>query len=429
MIIHYSDNKNTAGIVRHSCGILFILFSFCYLYFLQGELISKAQYVFSNGMTTYSIFWGALIITVVLRIIQIPAEKFVTIPLRYYALTYIPSFLVLSVICDVNHDVFENFSLGWWWLGIPFVLCLFYFLSKFAVIVDTDTKDNQRGYGSIPYLWPNFIILIIVMVFCGTCHSATDVDMYEQKIERLLLEKDYDKALNVGLKSVDSNLRLTNLRMYALSKTGKLPQCLFEYPQYYGLDGLLCVTDTSSHCYRFDSSDICSYIGVPCDSSIHDSEQYFKKMSIVQLLVSDSIMDIERLKSEHNDSLDMMTQYRYERLKNRKKIIDDYILCGLLLKRDIDAFKDHLEHSFIDEERTDSIVLADSLPKAYREALVMVTPEVCDTAMIKAYGSYLEMKAAHKDSTISSNMTRRKYGNTFWWYYYNPSVTHVIHLP
>jgi len=267
------------------------------------------------------------------------------------------------------------------------------------------------------------------MVFCGTCHSATDVDMYEQKIERLLLEKDYDKALNVGLKSVDSNLRLTNLRMYALSKTGKLPQCLFEYPQYYGLDGLLCVTDTSSHCYRFDSSDICSYIGVPCDSTIHDSEQYFKKMSIVQLLVSDSIMDIERLKSEHNDSLDMMTQYRYERLKNRKKIIDDYILCGLLLKRDIDAFKEHLKHSFIDEERTDSIVLADSLPKAYREALVMVTPEVCDTAMIKAYGSYLEMKAAHKDSTISSNMTRRKYGNTFWWYYYNPSVTHVIHLP
>ena len=324
MIIHYSDNKNTAGIVRHSCGILFILFSFCYLYFLQGELISKAQYVFSNGMTTYSIFWGALIITVVLRIIQIPAEKFVTIPLRYYALTYIPSFLVLSVICDVNHDVFENFSLGWWWLGIPFVLCLFYFLSKFAVLVDTDTKNNQRGYGSIPYLWPNFIILIIVMVFCGTCHSATDVDMYEQKIERLLLEKDYDKALNVGLKSVDSNLRLTNLRMYALSKTGKLPQCLFEYPQYYGLDGLLCVTDTSSHCYRFDSSDICSYIGVPCDSSIHDSEQYFKKMSIVQLLVSDSIMDIERLKSEHNDSIDLMTQYRYERLKNRKKIIQTF---------------------------------------------------------------------------------------------------------
>jgi hypothetical protein len=26
--------------IRYSCGILFMLFSFCYLYFLQGEILA-----------------------------------------------------------------------------------------------------------------------------------------------------------------------------------------------------------------------------------------------------------------------------------------------------------------------------------------------------------------------------------------------------
>ena len=47
-----------------------MLFSFCYLFFLQGEILAEAQFVYSKGITSYNILIGAIIITVILQIVQ-----------------------------------------------------------------------------------------------------------------------------------------------------------------------------------------------------------------------------------------------------------------------------------------------------------------------------------------------------------------------
>ena len=65
-----SNRQKTAGPIRYSCGILFILFSFCYLFCLQGEILAEAQFVYSKGVTSYNILIGAIVISVVLQIIQ-----------------------------------------------------------------------------------------------------------------------------------------------------------------------------------------------------------------------------------------------------------------------------------------------------------------------------------------------------------------------
>ena len=36
-----------------------MLFSFCYLFFLQGEILAEAQFVYSKGITSYNILIGA----------------------------------------------------------------------------------------------------------------------------------------------------------------------------------------------------------------------------------------------------------------------------------------------------------------------------------------------------------------------------------
>ena len=68
---YYSiPEQKTAGIIRYSCGILFMLFSFCYLFFLEGEILAEAQFVFSKGVTSYDIMTGAILITLVLQLVQ-----------------------------------------------------------------------------------------------------------------------------------------------------------------------------------------------------------------------------------------------------------------------------------------------------------------------------------------------------------------------
>ena len=51
-------------------SVIFFVFSFVFLYFIHGDLLAEAQYVYSNGLTTYSILFGAIILTVVLLIIN-----------------------------------------------------------------------------------------------------------------------------------------------------------------------------------------------------------------------------------------------------------------------------------------------------------------------------------------------------------------------
>ena len=46
------------------CAVLFVLFTFCYLYFYQADVIAAAQHVFSGGQTRYDRLIGAVLITV-----------------------------------------------------------------------------------------------------------------------------------------------------------------------------------------------------------------------------------------------------------------------------------------------------------------------------------------------------------------------------
>ena len=400
------NRQKVAGIIRFSCGILSFLFSFCYLYFLQGEILAEAQYVYSGGITTYNLLIGAIIISVVLQILQWIVSKLSKLPPRWYALSYLPSMLALAMITDINRASIICFSFGDWIWVAPAVI--FAYIIIVMIVRRASAEYNFTPHDVWAQAYPNYIILFALIIAVGSIPQSSDVYHFELKAERLILCKDYEGATQVGDESLQSSARLTQLRMYALSKQGQLANRLFEYPQYYGSQGLLDVTDMQSD-YRFTPQDICFYLGAVCGKSIKSTYRYY------HLMLADSIWN------QHTA---------------------DYYLCALLLDKRMDEFQHQLPNYY---NLADSVPKAyDALPRAFREAfLVIGQPDAAmngyivigndtlatlsDTALVQQFREYRTMKASLYDPTERINRTRRQFGKTFWWYYdYSDKATEEL---
>lgn len=101
--------------------------------------------------------------------------------------------------------------------------------------------------------------------------------------------------------------------------------------------------------------------------------------------------------------------------ENRKAI--DYMLCGLLIKRDLDRFYTVLKQIY-----SRSYLCSSPLPRHYEEALLMLAqkrPEILNeftitperTQEIQKYGDLM------KKGIAGAQLLKMEYGNTFWYYY------------
>ncbi|MCM1311899.1 MAG: DUF6057 family protein [Bacteroides sp.] len=342
--------------------------------------MAEAQFVFSNGVTTYSILFGALVITVVLQILQwLVCLIFKGFPDKWYAISYFPSFLFFSIITDVNRNVFDSFSWGSWKWFAPLALLLFVLFALF--IKKRSGAEDSSSLISMS-LWPNFLILLVMILCTGSIPSTTDVYHYELKTERLIMSGEYEEACKVGAKSLASSRRLTELRAYALAARGELGEKLFDFPQYYGANGLLDVCDSLGH-YRFDCRDICASLGFRCGKSVKTFGRY------IELAVA-------------ADTL-------------QRQPLGDYYLCSLLLDKDLSTFEKELSRYYAPDQ---------FLPKAYKEALLInydmssdSIPQYADTVLLAGLREYRQMKEELSDARERVNRTRRKFGKTYWWYY------------
>ena len=96
-----TSKKKTGHIISWVCGFLFAIFSVLYLYYMQADLLATAQHVLSGGKTVYSPVWGTVVLTAMLLLLQGLCHKLLDFPMRFYALGYFPSCLVLGLITSV----------------------------------------------------------------------------------------------------------------------------------------------------------------------------------------------------------------------------------------------------------------------------------------------------------------------------------------
>lgn len=402
-------------------SVIFFVYSFVFLYFIQGDLLAEAQYVYSNGLTTYSILFGAIILTVVLLIVSRVMNILFHYPSELYVLSYLPSFLLLSVITSVNIDAFRDFTFGEWIWLFPLVLVVYFILILLIIPKLEHFKRKSSNNYFTKLIWKNSLIFLLLSLLTASVSNTNNVIYYELKAERLILNGKYDHVLEVGANSLETSRRLTELRMYALAKTGRLCDDLFDYPQYYGVDGLLDISDTTESYYRFSSKNICKSMGAYCDKSVKSSGRYLQLMKEKFSIVDDFVLD-----TLSNDSLiGNLCKKCYIR---NKKIIDSYYLAYLLLDKNLDGVLRYFDNKY---------VFGDSLPQAVKEALLLsksfefkdsLISDTCyyslaDTATVVKFIDYKLVSDTINDSTERRNRLRRKFGDTFWWYYDYSSIT------
>ncbi len=373
-------NDNSALVVL-SCAIVFILFVFLYLFFLEADILEMTQHVLSKGSTHYNRIVGTIIITIVLFLIQLGVTRLTAFSGALYALNFFPSLLLLSILTIQNPD-FKRipFYGSWFWIA-PLLLILYigvvYVYQKNMI----PTQYSIHKGRVVRLIWINLLTLSMMFFAISALGSSPKVFMYRIHMEGLLKKDKPLEALKVGRKSSQTDENLTLLRIYALSKTNKLADRLFSYPLMGGSKSLLPDGD-----------------------------------SIKTLLISQDDI-IKRLSKRKKGSLSPKEYLEYAQnngIAQRGAI--DYLLCGYLMDKDLDSFYDLLPLKY---SLNDSL-----LPKYYKEALALQNHIKAypltnsDTIIDSRCQRFLEIYTQEKDSIACYAKLRNIYDKTYWLYYF-----------
>lgn len=377
--------------IHRICDVLFVLFSFLYVYVMKSDVLALSQHLFSEGNTVYHPLVGAFILTLFSFVFQRVFNCFRSLKGKVYAISFIPSILFLIFITHLFlPDVGYMTSLEW---VIIFILISIFGLLKCWFGLRAFLMNGVSNMYSL--LAPNLFIFIILYTFMGLSGNTSDVHYYELQIQQFLLQDKYEKALEVGESSLKSTRKISCLRAYALAKKGEMGELLFEYPQYDGANGLL-LTRSDSAVMLFSPDSIYRFIGLYPN----------KKQNIYQYLKS-------------------MVSKPY--ILQRCPQVRDYWLCALLLEKQLDEFVVELKRFYGNDK--DSL---DIMPKHYKEALFLyrhlrIHPiwVYKDEVMNANFNDFLDLQKQYKNRQEASNYERRSFGETYWWYYfYQPLTSH-----
>ena len=377
------QNKNSSTLtVRVMCAIVFVVFSLSWLFFFQSDVMAMTQHVLSGGLTHYNKVLGALIITAVLYILQLVVYRITGLKKRAHALTYLPSMMVLAMLTDVSQHLASNHGVThmvpWWLVVIVAIvwLAVVFFSYKLQEVED----DDSFSLISRP-MWINMLIMSLLMMGVAWLGNTNAVFHYRMKTESLLVENKFDKALQVGKKSIESDNHLLMLRMYALARTDGLGEHLFEYP-VTGTSSEILPTNGKSRMLLCPEDSLYSFLGA------RPAEQ-MEPVRYLQML-------------QRRDSVP-------------RKTISDYLLCSYLIDKDLDHFaKDIGQYYVVDE----------TLPKHYREALTLYTHLRANPLFVyhipvmeEDYNNLWEMERNYPSQTERKGKIGEQYRGTYWYYY------------
>ena len=376
------NRRRTARILTVACGLLFSIFSFTYLAIFQKEVMEALHYSLAQGKTVYAPWMTAFLLTVVLLLIRTGINAWVRLRGLLGSLSYFPSCLLLGVLTDVGHGVYhgEGIDPVWLWL-LPLMLVLYVVIGKclspLSRMFEKPESDGTLVTNS------NLGILFLLCIMTA-CIGNTNVHFHhELQVEEALRKQDYEKALKVGEKQMDPSRNLTALRAYAMSREGSMGEHLFHYPQLYGAAGLLMgVSDDTA--LRLNADSLYTYLG-----------------------------DAPKL---GEPALNFFHRICEEETGNYTTL--DYYLSALLLEKKLDEFMKALTDMYQQEDTP--------LPKYYQEAYYLYNrmhpdsktyPQVADEEMDQRWETYTAEQTGLAGTVGEGNRMRRKYGDTYWWYY------------
>jgi hypothetical protein len=368
--------------MRVMCAILFLSFTFIYLFYYQDDVLAVGQHVLSNGQTHYNRTIGAILITFVLFLLAACCFRNHKIDKAFTCLD------LFSVIIDIDchHRCQSRYRQAFlFWslvVGIFLPVVTLYAESVWTACVRLQPYEpdtNSLGIFS-RMMWINLMTMVIMFAFVGTFSCNNDLFHYRMHAEQCLKNNDFDGVLATGASSLDADSSLTMMRVYALSQKGELGERLFEYP-IVGGSRILLPDSESVKLMIYPESKLYNYLGI-----------YLKqKMSPINYL---------NFIEKHHVA---------------KKAAADYLLCGYLLDKNLNAFVRNIGKYY---------KVNGNLPKHYREALTLYTHLRSNPVLIyhsnvmdADYQDYQDMEKKYPDKVLRQNYLHDTYGNTYWYYY------------
>lgn len=376
-------NKNSSTLTIHvMCAIVFVLFSLAWLYFFQADVMAMTQYELSGGLTHYNAAVGALIITVLLYLLQLVVYAVTRLKKRSHALTYVPSMLILAMLTDVSQQIASDgdvdHTISWWLVALIILVWggLVFLARQFQQVED----DDSYSFVS-PAMWINMLTMSLLMMGVAWLGNTNAVFHYRMQTEALLAKGEYEKALMIGKKSLESDNHLMMLRMYALARTDGLGQHLFEYPVSADSSEIL-PTNGKVRMMLCPEDSLYRFLGA------RPAEKMEPERYLLMLLRRDSVP---------------------------RRTIGDYLLCSYLINKDIDRFAREVGRYY---------VVNDSLPKHYREALTLYIHQRSNPLFVthftvteEDFNNFREMEREYPTLSERKGKIGEQYRGTYWYYY------------
>lgn len=230
-------NNSTA--TRVVCAILFLSFTFVFLYCYEGDMLVIEQHIASDGMTHYEYLIGAVLLAAFLFLVQLAAAALTRLHGIFHAITYFPSLLILTLLTDTPLTVMEEPTHNGWMWQLPLMLVLWtiaVWLARRYQSVEVET----RHVGLFTQL--TFInVLTLTMLMLIPCLLGNHDRDFHRRIhqEYLITHGRYDEALREGLQASVHDHHQTMVNAYCLFKQNTLADSLFTLPMPHDMTSLL----------------------------------------------------------------------------------------------------------------------------------------------------------------------------------------------
>lgn len=385
--------------IRVVCAILFIFFSFVYLYGFQGDMMQLTQHLVSGGRTTYRVLLFPWLITGTLSVLGYLTGRFARYPLRYRAMAWLPSFVVLGCLTGFNLSPLDDTPTTG--LVTYLVLLLVFLLATFLLRQSIEPRHDKSAIQEL--LWPNILLMVVGMVLTCIIGNTNLVLHYELRTGRLASEGEYERVVVSELNNEHPSRRMMSLRMYALGNQGKLGDELFRFPGNLGGEDVLpSLRDTLLH-HNLPAL-VKEHLG---RFPLHD----MNGTSFLLYATGDTLVSAP---------------------------LREYLLSSLLLDGLLSQFADSLvayygpkEESKADvrpkqkvRQQAKETVRLTALPRHYGEALVLYARQeehpkavLEDSLMQREYEDFL---ATLQDEEVADDVARFK--GTYWYYYHHKVI-------
>jgi len=406
-------------LIRVVCAILFLLFTFAWLFWFQADVLAVAQHGLSQGKTHYNPMVGAIISTGVLMLLQIVVYGLTRLSRGAHALTYFPSFLLLAFLSRICYP-FHCGACPWimlavlvLWVGVVIVIRK---LGAFG--------SHERGETGLfsRRVWVNVLQMAVMMLGVALVSNTNAVGHFKAHAETAIIEGDMDEALNVGRRSLETDESLTMLRIFALAQQGQLAERLFEYPVCGSSIDMLPMKGSKAALQLMPDTILWDSFGVRPDSIV------IRNDSALQVALQKDDAQPQPYICETAYARSMYTGQYLDSLEHDSlatQLYRDYRLMGFLIDRRLDSFVVRLPHYY---------AINDSLPRHYREALVLSQHLSAqrndslqglssstydrDSALTISFHDYLRYDTLYAKKSERRLRLEGSFRGTYWYYYY-----------